>query len=274
MLSNNDLDAKESEFWLRYFLAMAAAPDDFPWNDSAALSSQELKCIQSSVQQFQLGEGSSGRRLLQRGTDYSVATADPDFISALRLFVKEEQRHSAYLLRFMQREGIAATSSHWVDTVFRRVRVLAGLELSLRVLVSAEIIAIPYYQALRAATGSPLLRAICARILQDETAHLRFQASMLSRLAASRTIFADRIVAGLHRLFLLGTCGVVWLSHGRVFRAAGYSLQGFLAESFWEFGRLHHAVARGFVQAHSPHAQQLSHSDFAEVAGTGIRHRD
>lgn len=100
--------------------------------------------------------------------------------------MKEEQRHSACLLRFMQREGIPAASSHWVDTVFRRLRVLAGLELSLRVLVSAEIIAIPYYRALGAATRSPLLRAICARILQDEAVHLRFQASSLSRLSASR----------------------------------------------------------------------------------------
>ena len=103
--------------------------------------------------------------------------------------MKEEQRHSAYLLRFMQREGIPVSSKHWVDTVFRRLRVLGGLELALRVLVSAEIIAIPYYRALGAATQSPLLQAICATILQDEAAHLRFQASMLWRLSASQASY-------------------------------------------------------------------------------------
>jgi hypothetical protein len=253
MPASNDL--AESAFWRRHFLAATIAADRLPWGDPTTLSHGESRCIQSSIQQFQLGEGSSGRRLLQRGREFAHAARDPDFLEALALFVKEEQRHSGYLLRFMQREGIPASSSHWVDTVFRRLRVLAGLELSLRVLVSAEIIAIPYYRALGAATQSPLLHAVCGRILQDEAAHLRFQASMLSRLAASRPLFADRIVAAIHRAFLLITCLVVWREHGPVFRAAGYARGGFLAEALWEFDRLDHAVGRGPVLACIPQAQ-------------------
>jgi hypothetical protein len=255
MPASNDLATAESASWRRHFLAAAIAADRLPWSDPTRLSREESRCIQSSIQQFQLGEGSSGRRLLQRGREFAHAAGDPDFPEALALFVKEEQRHSGYLLRFMQREGIPASSSHWVDTVFRRLRVLAGLELSLRVLVSAEIIAIPYYRALGAATHSRLLRAICARILQDEAAHLRFQASMLSRLAANRPLFADRIVSAIHRLFLLITCLVVWREHGRVFRAAGYARAGFLAEALWELHRLDNAVGRGPVLARIPEAQ-------------------
>jgi hypothetical protein len=255
MPASNDLATAESASWGRHFLAAAIAADRLPWGDPTRLSQEESRCIQSSIQQFQLGEGSSGRRLLQRGREFANAAGDPDFLEALALFVKEEQRHSGYLLRFMQREGIPASSSHWVDTVFRRLRVLAGLELSLRVLVSAEIIAIPYYRALGAATQSRLLRAICGRILQDEAAHLRFQASMLSRLAANRPISADRIVSAVHRLFLLITCLVVWREHGRVFRAAGYARGGFLAEALWEFDRLDSAVGRGPVLACIPEAQ-------------------
>lgn len=249
MTTSDDLAAAESASWCRHFLAAGTATDRLPWDDPTTLSCKESRRIQSSIQQFQLGEGSSGRRLLQGGREFANATADPDFLEALALFVSEEQRHSGYLLRFIEREGIPASSKHWVDTVFRRLRVLAGLELSLRVLVSAEIIAIPYYRALGAATQSPLLQAICARILRDEDSHLRFQASMLSRLSASRPLFFDRIVSAMHRAFLIVTCYVVWLEHGRVFRAAGYSREGFLAEAFWEFDRLDNAVARGPVHA-------------------------
>jgi hypothetical protein len=274
MLASNRLAVRESESWCRYFLASAAAPDPLPWDDPTALSCEESRCIQSSIQQFQLGEGSSGRRLLKRGQDYANASGDPDFVAALSLFVKEEQRHSAYLLRFMQREGIPAACTHWVDTVFRRLRVLAELELSLRVLVSAEIIAIPYYRALGAATQSPLLHAICARILQDEAAHLRFQASMLSRLSASRAFFADRIVSGMHRLFLLITCLVVWFEHSRVFRAAGYSRGGFLAEALWEFERLDNAVGRGPVRACMPETQEEHSSDLVRTETVGAKNTD
>jgi hypothetical protein len=256
MPTSSASSSAESAFWRCYFLAAAVAADRLPWGDPTALSREESRCIQRSIQQFQLGEDSSGRRLLQRGRDYGEATGDPDFLEALALFVKEEQRHSTYLLRFMQREGIPAASSHWVDTVFRRLRVLARLELSRRALVTAEIIAIPFYRALGAATQSPLLQAICDRILHDEAAQLRFQASMLSRLSAHRLLFADRVVSAIHRLFLLITCLVVWRQHSRVFRAAGYARAGFLAEAFWEFNRLDNAIGCGPVRACNPEAHR------------------
>lgn len=239
----------ESESWCRYFSTLAVAEDHLPWGHPTRLSGEEKHCISKSIQQFQLGESSSGRRLLQRGLAYSRSEDDPHFVSALSLFVKEEQRHSSRLLRFMQREGITASRKHWVDTVFRHLRVLAGLELSLRVLVSAEIIAVPYYRALRAATSSFLLQAICSEILREEAAHLRYQASMLSRLGAHRALWVDRIIVRVHQLFLLATCYIVWVEHGQVFRAAGYSRQGFLTEAFWEFNRVDRAVCRRLLGA-------------------------
>jgi hypothetical protein len=94
----HDLAVEESESWWRHFRNDAATSDRLPWDDPTGLSSEELRCIQSSIQQFQLCEGSSGSRLLKRGLGYANAAADPRFIDALKLFVKEEQRHSAYLL--------------------------------------------------------------------------------------------------------------------------------------------------------------------------------
>jgi hypothetical protein len=86
----------------------------------------------------------------------------------------------------MESQGIPLVQRHWVDSVFRELRGLAGLELSLAVLVTAEIIAVPYYLALRTATGSPILKMICTRILEDEANHLRYQASMVARVASKR----------------------------------------------------------------------------------------
>jgi hypothetical protein len=262
----------ESESWCRYFSTLAVAEDHLPWGHPTRLSGEEKHSISKSIQQFQLGESSSGRRLLQRGLAYSSSGDDPHFVSALSLFVKEEQRHSSRLLRFMQREGIPASRKHWVDTVFRHLRVLAGLELSLRVLVSAEIIAVPYYRALRAATSSFLLQAICSEILRDEAAHLRYQASMLSRLGAHRALWVDRIISRVHQLFLLATCYVVWVEHGQVFRAAGYSRQGFLTEAFWEFNWVDRAVCRRLLSAHIGGLQDEMTQDSRPplTAATGI----
>jgi len=256
--------ASISKAWHLHFLGNQHNSGEMPWDDTYKLSPAERRATQHSIQQFQLGESSEGRRLLNRALTYSRATNDPDFAEALSLFVKEEQRHSAYLLRFMRAQEIPNMSSHWVDSVFRRLRVLAGLELSLRVLVTAEIIAVPYYTALGRATASRLLGAISSRIVQDEAAHLKFQSSMLSRLGATRRPIVRRLIAQLHRLFRIGTSFVVWTEHGSVFRSAGYTFELFLRESLAEFAALEsparHPFAESFFPARASNPQPAAHA--------------
>src|SRR6185437_17137460 len=126
---------------------------------------------------------------MRRGRASRLAAIDVKFLASLELFIEEERRHSRHLAGFLEREGAALLRQHWVDRIFRRVRKFAGLELCLRVLVMAEIVAVPYYTALERSTGSPLLRSICANILSDEDDHLRFQAESLQRLQSSRRSF-------------------------------------------------------------------------------------
>jgi 1,2-phenylacetyl-CoA epoxidase catalytic subunit len=199
------------------------------------LTEEERRIVAPSIQQFQLGEGSTGQRLLERGARYAREIGDPHFVSALELFIKEEQQHSRYLAAFMQSQSIPLLERHWVDTVFRKIRGLAGLELSLTVLVIAEMIAVPYYRALRRATNSPILKLICTRLLEDEASHLRYQASILARMASARPVLVQRALGELQRLLLLGTVLVVWREHRAVFEAAGYGLRGFESETLAEF---------------------------------------
>ena len=95
----------------------------------------------------------------------------------------------------------------------------------MRVLATAEVLAIPYYTALRNATGSPLLRSICCRILVEEAQHLRFQAFTFRQLGSRRAALLDALTRAVHRSFLMGTTLLVWMEHAQVFRAGGYSLR-------------------------------------------------
>jgi len=204
--------------WLEYFRANAPEPC-LPWNDGYVLSGAERTVVIESIQQFQLGENAQGRRLLERARAW-----DPEFASTLGLFIREEQRHSDLLGRFLVKQGARCLRRHWVHAAFRRIRGFAGLELRMRVLATAEVLAIPYYTALGEATGSPLLRAICGRILSEESEHLRFQAFTLSRLGVRRSALARRLARAAHRWFLRATTLLVWMEHAPVFRAGGYSL--------------------------------------------------
>ena len=162
--------------WIHYFHHNNWSATDLCPAGGATLSAQERELITTSLQQFQLGEGSDGLGLLRRANEFSSRNAIDSLPEAMQRFIREEQRHSAVLGLFLDRESIPRLHRHWVDHLFRRIRNLAGFELILTVLVTAEFIAIPYYTAIHDATKSECLRKIARRILNDEVQHLEFQA--------------------------------------------------------------------------------------------------
>ncbi len=223
-----------------------------------------------SVQQFQLGERSEGRGLQRRGAEFAARAGDRYFSEALRLFIGEEQRHSRQLGRWMDLEGIPRLGRHWMDQAFRHLRKLAGLELAVSVLVTAEIIAVPYYRALRNATGSPILRALCERILIDESAHLRFQTLNLARLRGGRGGALEEWVWAAQGWFLVATTALGWWEHSPVFRAAGYTYLRFLEESLGEFRALL-ADARNQAARLRPDGERQEAVNGAKDRASGLR---
>jgi hypothetical protein len=255
--------------WVEYFYQNAPEPV-FPWSDNVRLSGAERLAVVRSIQQFQLGEGASGARMLERAQRFfslnahnrlapggatvgtfersgeaprrlvrSRATADLGLIAALKLFLREEQRHSQILARFLQLERAPCLRKHWIHTVFRWIRGLAGLELCLKVLVTAEVLARPYYAALRDATGSPLLRSICQRIFDEEGAHLRFQAFTLSRFQRRHSRLMQAFIKECHIVLLAATALLVWIEHQAVFKSAGRTFHRFWSETWEEFTLLY-----------------------------------
>ena len=99
---------------LNDFLARgeSAAEPELPWDDAYRLTGAERAAVLSSIQQFQLGEGAQGRRLLDRARTAVRQLQDAEYLEVLRLFIGEEQRHSQILARFLAVEG-AFVGSLW-----------------------------------------------------------------------------------------------------------------------------------------------------------------
>jgi hypothetical protein len=224
--------------WVEYFYQNAPEPI-LPWGDHIRLSEAEKLVVIASIQQFQLGEGASGARMLERAQRFSRETGDLGLIAALKLFLREEQRHSKILARFLQIENAPCVRRHWVHSVFRSARGLAGLELCLKVLVTAEILARPYYAALRDATGSPLLNSICQHVFDEEGAHLHFQAFVLSRFQNRRGRLVKALIKTSHLVLLALTAALVWAEHHEVFRSARRTFLQFWGETWREFDALY-----------------------------------
>jgi hypothetical protein len=226
---------RASEFWESWFRRSLENPPEVPWG-SCRLTEAERRTIRSSVQEFQLGERSEGRHLNRAARDYAQRSGDAAYARAMELFIREEQHHAALLGRFMDLEGIARVDHTWVDSVFRCLRRFAGLETSICVLLTAEVIARIYYRALLAATASPALRAICRRILEDEMSHVEFQSERVAILRRKRTPWLIAAAVAAQRLLFAASVAVVWLRHKPVLRSGNYSFLLYWRDCHREFG--------------------------------------
>lgn len=230
---------KTSSEWLEYFRCNRDNLFPIAWECSYRLSDREKATISSSIRSFQLGESSEGTNLLKAARVYAAVSGDNVYVEALKLFIGEEQRHAADLARFMKQQHIALARRHWTDTIFRKLRKLANLELAIVVLLTAELMALIYYKALGNATNSPELKQICQQILRDETAHVCFQSQQLGKMRQNRSRWQLFCLELLQRIFFNATLFVVWFDHGKVLRSGGYTFSSFASSAWLE---LNHTI--------------------------------
>jgi rubrerythrin len=216
------------EIWLNHFEYHALHLRRVPHGLTDVLRTDELQLIASSIATFQLGEQSEGRTFLRAAERFERARQTPHLVRIIELLIREEQGHASLLQAFMQDHGMPLKRTDWTDRVFRQVRRLAGLELYLSALISAELIGNVYYRALESVTDCERLRVLCRGIVSDELAHVGFESQLLSALRAGHGAPLRALTRSAHRTLFAGTAAVVWLTHRSVLRRAGHSARSFL----------------------------------------------
>jgi hypothetical protein len=256
---------RSTQEWVDYFRWNGSVAMRVPWHIGPDLSDAERAAIAHSIQVFQLGENSEGRHLMRYAKEWAKRTGDAAYPEAIRMLIVEEQRHAGVLARFMEINGIARIKSGCTDGVFRRARNLLGsLEISISVLVTAEIIAKIYYPALSEATASTVLQTICEQIHREEIGHVEFQTEQLARIRAGRQAPGMWATRFLHRLLFYPTLMVVGLSHRMVLRRGDLS--------FWHFfARCHQEFVRDLAAMEPQSIPQLSRRRASETSATAIR---
>jgi hypothetical protein len=231
--------------WLEYFQWNAEEPDTLPWQARESLGESEKAAIAGSLATFQLGENSEGRALRRFSAEYGERMGFGMLPGITALFIQEERHHADLLGRFMEKHGIAVKTSDWTDDLFRLIRRPFGFEVSISVLITAEIIGMVYYRALREATGSRLLRAICNKILDDEKAHLEYESALIRFAQGTRGPFARAAWKLGHRALLSATVVVVYREHRTVLTRGGKPFGEFFDACWAEFRRLFPSESAG-----------------------------
>lgn len=230
---------RSSAEWVAYFRANAGQLLPIPWEIGAAgASPEELAEIAGSLAGWQLGETSDGSRLLAAARHHATSVDDPDYVEAIRLFTREEQRHGADLGRFLVSAGVPLKGWDSGDAVFRLFRHLfRRIEVWVTVVILVEVHALLYYAAVRRATGSTVLRRVCDQILRDEVPHVRFQCERLAMLRRGRSRVGRALTAAVQRVLFTGTTLAIWAGHRRALRAGGYTFRRFWSGSWAKMRR-------------------------------------
>lgn len=208
--------------WISYFEYNNSHLLKLDFSNPQALTDEELKLILPSVKAFQIGEGSQGRHLTKCVKKFAEKSGYKEYAEIMRWFVLEENRHSQTLKRFLEVYNIEPVSKMWLDSVFRLLRKLTGLEWEVIVLVTAEMIALPYYTALSHATGSQLLKTVCEQMLNDELKHIVLQSDTLNRISAGRGEFRNCAVRIIRKILMSVTAFIVWHKYKALFLKGGY----------------------------------------------------
>lgn len=221
--------------WHNYFVQNSENKGDFDWHGEDLLTDEEKSCLGKSIAAFQLGEYSEGKGLMKAADSFAQRNDYAYLSNITKLFIAEEQNHALLLRKFLQLNRMPLLKRNWTDSIFRRLRKNVGFELSITVLICAEIISLVYYDALKSGTKSRLLKSICSKILADERLHVKYESEILNSIRQTKSLFRKALLSFLHRFLFIGTVFVVYLSHRKVLNRGRYDLPNFVAACWLEF---------------------------------------
>jgi len=210
---------RNSKSWINYF-TQNLEKERIDWTIKPNLTETERNNILKSLQAWQLGETSEGTNLISAATKHASQLQDPDYTPAIRLFIKEEQKHGNNLGKYLDLIGEERIKKDWGDSLFRKIRGLyTNMEFWTIAVITVESAAQIFYQCLKDATGCKLLKQICNDILIDEAAHITFQIERLSLIYLHKYAFSRWICYYAYSVFFFSTAMVVWFAHAKLFKA-------------------------------------------------------
>jgi len=224
-----------SLYWIKYF-TQNLKQQRIDWNIQPILTEIEKDNILRSLQAWQLGETSEGKSLINAATKHAEELGDQNYTDAIRLFIKEEQKHGNNLGKYLDLIGEKRIKKDWGDSLFRKFRGLnTHMEFWTIAVITVESSAQLFYQCLKDATACKLLDQICRDILIDEAAHITFQIERLSLIYNHKNAFMRFVTYYFYTIFYFSTTLVVWFAHKKLFKAGGLDFSHYLLKMKLKF---------------------------------------
>jgi hypothetical protein len=224
-----------SAFWKNHF-EINLTRQRVDWSQKPAITIEEKEKILYSLKTWQLGETSDGRHLLSAAGKYARSVEDAEYVDAVRLFIREEQKHGSNLGKYIDLVGEKRAKKDWGDSLFRKIRYFnTSMELWTITVIIVESAAQVFYKSLHDATNCALLQSICNDILIDEAHHIKFQNERLFLIFQKKSFYVKAISLLLYSFLFFGTIHAVWFGHRKAFKAGRVSKKIFMQQMYYRF---------------------------------------
>jgi hypothetical protein len=239
---------KTSKEWIEHFNANALQ-QRVDWELQPIISPQEKAAILPSLQAWQLGETSDGAHLVHASSIYARRINDSDYVEAVKLFIKEEQKHGNNLGRYLDAIHQPRIKKNWGDTLFRKIRYFnSNMEIWTLAVITVESAAQVFYQSLKDASSCPLLKQICTDILIDEAYHIEFQTERMGIIFEHKLDDIKFISHYLYPVFFFGTALVVWMAHKKAFKAGGTDWSKYIRKMKYKYLKTLYRISAATLQ--------------------------
>lgn len=233
---------KTSKEWIEHFRENAKE-QRVNWSIKPAISPFEISNILHSMQAWQLGETSDGSHLIRAAALYSKKINNNDYIDAVKLFIREEQKHGNNLGKYLDAINMPRIKQNWGDTLFRKIRYFnTNMEIWTLAVITVESAAQVFYQALKDATRCILLKQICTDILIDEAYHIEFQCERMDILYNNKPVHLKLISRMIYPVFFFATSLVVWMAHKKAFKAGGINYSKYFRKMKFKYFKTLHKI--------------------------------
>ncbi len=224
-----------SYFWKIHFRDNLAK-QRVDWDIQPAITKEEKENILYSLKAWQLGETSEGKHLLAAASKYANRIGDTEYVDAVKLFIKEEQKHGNNLGTYIDRIGEQRAKKDWGDTLFRKVRYFnTSMELWTITVIIVESAAQVFYQCLHDATHCKLLKSVCNDIIIDEAHHIKFQNERMHMIFRDKNFYSKALSLLLYSFLFFGTIHAIWFGHKKAFIAGGVNKKEFMQKMYYKF---------------------------------------
>ena len=231
-----------SKKWIAHF-KNNATQQKIDWSLIPNISETEIITVLPSLQAWQLGETSDGLHLLYASSKYAKKIGDADYVDAVKLFIKEEQKHGNNLGKYIDLINKPRIKKNWGDTLFRKIRYFnTNMEVWTLAVITVESTAQIFYQCLKNATGCRLLKQICTDILIDESYHINFQTERLGIIFNAKSFTARTIANKIYTIFFFLTALTVWMAYKRLFSAGGVNFKKFMRKMKYKYMKAIYSV--------------------------------